>query len=101
MLVRGSVIDAADLDRLMSGPESQTSHDEPIDWLAGDLPTALARLEEAMIRRALAATNGNRTEAARRLGIQRQLLYAKLERYGLDRAQASENTTPPVRKADA
>ncbi|TXM87188.1 sigma-54-dependent Fis family transcriptional regulator, partial [Methylobacterium sp. WL122] len=26
---------------------------------------------------------GNRTAAARRLGIQRQLLYAKIERYGL------------------
>lgn len=37
-----------------------------------------------MIRNALAATSGNRTEAARRLGIHRQLLYAKIKEYGCD-----------------
>jgi two-component system NtrC family response regulator len=54
------------------------------DWLAGDLPTAVARLEAEMIRRALATAGGNRADAARRLGIHRQLLYEKLKRYGLD-----------------
>ncbi len=37
-----------------------------------------------MIRRALAAANGNRAEAARRLGIHRQLLHEKIKRHGLD-----------------
>ena len=37
-----------------------------------------------MIRRALAACGGNRAEAARRLGIHRQLLYEKMRRYGLE-----------------
>ncbi|MBC7634714.1 MAG: sigma-54-dependent Fis family transcriptional regulator, partial [Acetobacteraceae bacterium] len=37
-----------------------------------------------MIRRATAASGGNRAEAARRLGVQRQLLYDKMRRYGLD-----------------
>ena len=37
-----------------------------------------------MIRRALAAAAGNRAEAARRLGIHRQLLYEKLKRYGIE-----------------
>jgi DNA-binding NtrC family response regulator len=54
------------------------------DWLVGDLPGAVARLETEMIRRALAACGGNRTEAARRLNIHRQLLYEKLRRYELD-----------------
>ena len=36
-----------------------------------------------MLRRALAESGGNRTEAARLLGIHRQLLYEKLRRYGL------------------
>ena len=54
------------------------------DWLAGDLPGAVARLETEMIRRALAACGGNRTEAARRLNIHRQLLYEKIRRYDLD-----------------
>jgi two-component system NtrC family response regulator len=79
-LVRRPVIDAADLDFLTAAkpPAGDT------DWLAGDLDTAVARLETAMIRRALAAAGGNRTEAARRLGIHRQLLHTKLRRYGLE-----------------
>ena len=37
-----------------------------------------------MIRRALAQAGGNRTEAARRLNIHRQLLYEKLKKYGIE-----------------
>jgi two-component system NtrC family response regulator len=79
-LVRRPVIDAADLAFLTAAqpPPSDT------DWLAGDLETAVARLESAMITRALVAAGGNRTEAARRLGIHRQLLHTKLRRYGLE-----------------
>jgi two-component system NtrC family response regulator len=65
-----------------------------------DLPAAVARLEETMIRKALEACGGNRTEAARRLNINRQLLYAKMQRYGLAGADASENPTPAVAKDD-
>jgi DNA-binding NtrC family response regulator len=54
------------------------------DAPSGDLPSAVARLEADMIRRALAATQGNRAEAARRLGIHRQLLYEKMRRYGIE-----------------
>jgi two-component system NtrC family response regulator len=77
-LARSAVIAAADLDFLGAATPSES------DWLAGDLPTAVARLEVAMIRRALDAAGGNRAEAARRLNIHRQLLYEKLRRYGLD-----------------
>ena len=59
--------------------------DAPADARAEEsLPAALARLEESMIRKALAEADGNRAEAARRLGIHRQLLYARLREYGLD-----------------
>ncbi|MCW3474143.1 sigma-54-dependent transcriptional regulator [Limobrevibacterium gyesilva] len=68
-----------------------------VDWLEGDLPTALARLEAAMIRRALDAAGGNRAEAARRLNIHRQLLYEKMRRHGLD---MSANRTGSVGNAD-
>ncbi len=78
VLARRPVIGAGDLDFLHAPP------DAPPDWLDGDLPGAIARLEAAMIRRALAAAQGNRTEAARRLGIHRQLLYEKLRRYGIE-----------------
>jgi DNA-binding NtrC family response regulator len=46
-----------------------------------------------MIRRALAASAGNRALAAERLGIRRQLLYQKLARYGLE---VSQNGTQNV-----
>ncbi len=92
-LSRHPVIAAADLAFLQgSVAVSET------DWLAGDLPTALARLEAAMIRRALVASGGNRAEAARRLGIHRQLLYQKLERHGPD---VSDYRTESVGKPDA
>jgi two-component system response regulator AtoC len=44
---------------------------------------ALAALERELIRRALEAAGGNRAEAARRLGINRRLLYTKLEEHKL------------------
>jgi DNA-binding NtrC family response regulator len=69
--------------------------------LDGDLPSALAKLEVAMIRKALAACGGNRTEAARRLNINRQLLYTKMQRYGIAEPAVSGKPTPPVGKADA
>lgn len=47
------------------------------------LPDAVRRLEETMIRQALAASGGNRAEAARSLGIHRQLLHTKMRLYGL------------------
>jgi len=92
-LVRQPVVAATDLDFLVdpAGPVL----DAP-DWLAGDLPTALARLEAEMIRRALDASHGNRAEAARRLGIHRQLLHTKLTRL-----EASASRTGPVVSADA
>ena len=78
-LSRGPVITADDLAFLTAG----TPQASVVDWLEGDLPTAMARLERAMIDRALSATGGNRAEAARRLNINRQLLYEKARRYAL------------------
>ncbi|MGI4806567.1 MAG: sigma-54-dependent transcriptional regulator [Janthinobacterium lividum] len=79
-LVRGPVVEARDL--VFLNP-ARTEPPEQ-DWLDGDLDTAIARIETAMIRRALAASGGNRAEAARRLGIHRQMLHTKMRRLGLD-----------------
>ena len=46
-------------------------------------PPSLAELEAAYIAEMLAATNGNKTECARILGISRKNLYEKIARYGL------------------
>ena len=62
----------------------------------GDLAAAVERLERRMIGVALAGAGGNRSEAARRLGIHRQLLHEKMRRYGL-----SEIRTQGVGNADA
>jgi DNA-binding NtrC family response regulator len=44
---------------------------------------SLADTETEQIRRVLAATNGNKSRAAKILGIERKTLYRKLERMGL------------------
>ncbi len=81
-LARHPVLGAADLDFLTTGAPASDPGTDP-DWLAGTLPDAVARLETELIRRALSAAQGNRAKAAEQLGIRRQLLYDKLDRYGL------------------
>ncbi len=84
-LVRHRVIGGADLDlALGASPAGEASATLPADWLEGELPAAVERLERLLIAHALAQTQGNRAETARRLGIHRQLLYRKLAQYGLD-----------------
>ncbi len=91
VLVRGERITASDL-ALVSEEESPP----PLDWPDEDLPSAISRLEERLIRRALARTCGNRAEAARSLGIHRQLLYSKMRRYGLNPSEGNrEEATEP------
>ena len=97
-LVRRPVIAAEDLAFLGSQMTAAEPAAGPTDWLAGTLPDAVARVETEMIRRALAACGGNRAQAAEQLGIRRQLLYQKLERYGLG---VSANGTADVREADS
>ena len=102
MLVRGGAIAAEAID-LPAMRTDRRGGDTADSWLAGDLPGAVARLERTMIAAALREADGNRASAARRLGIQRQLLYAKIERYGLAApgADLSEETTEAVGNPDA
>ena len=91
-LVRRPTVTAIDLRFLGdSRPVPDT------DWLSGTMPDSVSRLEREMIVRALAATEGNRTQAAERLGIRRQLLHEKIGRYGLD---SSAKRTEAVRNED-
>jgi sigma-54 dependent transcriptional regulator, acetoin dehydrogenase operon transcriptional activator AcoR len=50
----------------------------------GPDPTGLQQMERDAILVTLAATSGNRAEAATRLGISRSTLYRKLHAYGLE-----------------
>jgi two-component system NtrC family response regulator len=84
-LVRHRVIGGADLAiALGASPRGPAPDTLPADWLEGELPAAVERLERLLIANALAQTQGNRAETARRLGIHRQLLYRKLAQYGLE-----------------
>ncbi|MGJ7581083.1 sigma-54-dependent transcriptional regulator [Variovorax sp. RHLX14] len=97
-LVRQRVIGAVDLSgdlAVSAGELANAEHDGerngenvdgglPSDWLGGELPATVERLEKLMIGHALAQAQGNRAEAARQLGIHRQLLYRKIAQYGLD-----------------
>jgi two-component system NtrC family response regulator len=78
--VRGPVIGQDDLQL----SQTSTFAESMEELLQLDYHSAIARLEKKLIQRALQASGGNRTEAARRLGINRQLLYSKLEEHGLD-----------------
>jgi DNA-binding NtrC family response regulator len=92
--VHGNVIDAADLATI----EHSASNDaRALDWPDEDLPSATLRLEELLIRRALARCGGNRAEAARILNIHRQMLYTKMKRLGID---VSDEKTPDVLEPD-
>ena len=92
-LGRRPVVAEAELEFLGAAAPSAPAE----DFLAGTLPEAVARLEAAMIRRALAESGGNRAEAARRLGVHRQLLYEKLRQHGIE---VSGNRTEGVGKED-
>ncbi|MEA0735590.1 sigma-54 dependent transcriptional regulator [Xanthomonas campestris pv. campestris] len=86
LLVRGHTIAAGDLDEALGEPlPGDLLQPQPADAPTGtqSLPEAVAQLEKRMIQAALTQAQGNRAEAARQLGIHRQLLYRKLDNYGL------------------
>ncbi|MCG0238813.1 MAG: sigma 54-interacting transcriptional regulator [Firmicutes bacterium] len=66
----------------------------PPAWQGETLEQVVARAERAAIQAALEATGGNKTEAARRLGIAPRTLYYKLERLSL----VSRSQTPSPRR---
>ncbi len=87
LTVRKSVIDRGDLPLgLASSPPPETIE----ALLLLPFGEATSRLEKLLFERALREAGGNRAEAARRLGIHRQFLYAKLKEHGLGDKPSSE-----------
>jgi DNA-binding NtrC family response regulator len=72
ILAPGSRIDADAVREAIEQMDSRESSSE-----------TLADTEAEQVRRVLAATNGNKSRAAKVLGIERKTLYRKLERMGL------------------
>ncbi|HOG15753.1 MAG TPA: sigma-54 dependent transcriptional regulator [Syntrophales bacterium] len=62
-------------------PQKPPAGDSAAEAAAGD--TVLEEVEKATILKTLAAAGGNKSEAARRLGITRRTLHLKLRKYGM------------------
>ena len=77
VLSRGHLLDTADL-RLL-GEESLPEPDDQI--VEDDLPGSLEAVERTTILKTLELAGGNKSEAARRLGITRKTLHKKLKKY--------------------
>ncbi len=77
ILAKSEVIEIWDLPRALQGAEKRT-HGVPL-WEA-----SLADVESEHIRRVLRACKGNRTKAARTLGISRSTLWRKMQQYGIE-----------------
>jgi transcriptional regulator with GAF, ATPase, and Fis domain len=94
LLARGLQIDVGDLSLPNTGVSlrlARGSQEVPVATLASlassvddnvlDLRTALEQVERQLIDRALSKANGNRTEAAALLGLNRTTLVEKLRKY--------------------
>ena len=81
VLCAGEVIDVGDLPDGLRLDAASTA--APMDDDDLSLHGAVARVEKQLILRALERAKGNRSAAARLLGIGRPQLYAKLEEHGL------------------
>ena len=67
----------AETNRNDSGPDNVTPN------IAMDGATPLEEVEKTTILNTLEASGGNKSEAARRLGITRKTLHKKLKAYGV------------------
>jgi len=98
VLTRGAQVTTSDLPAYVltaSGEEP----DPPFD-LDGSLPARVAALERQAIREALENTDGNQTQAAKRLGISERALRYKLAKYrSSSSGEAAKNVAFAVRNA--
>jgi len=76
LLSEGDMVDASDLSVTRAKPDNIESQDTNFTLLEG--------VERNAIVQMLKETNGNKLEAAKRLGIGRQTLYNKIKAYGIE-----------------
>jgi transcriptional regulator of acetoin/glycerol metabolism len=72
------------LPSALPNPARSTGVALPLEALDGGVPS-MEQGEVLLIRHAIEASQGNLTQAARRLNIAKSTLYAKMKRYGLSR----------------
>ena len=67
----------------MKSLEGEASTASPSETPTGTLREQVSAYEASLVARTLAATKGNQSEAARRLGVSRMTLIEKMKRYAL------------------
>jgi len=81
VLSRSEYLDEQDLPLVIKDAMSDEEKSPSRDAVPADLP--LEDVEKATILKTLESTDGNKSEAARRLGITRKTLHKKLKKYGM------------------
>lgn len=83
VLARSEYLDAEDLllENAPAGTEESAGAVDPIERGPADIP--LEEVERMTILKTLESAGGNKSEAARRLGITRRTLHQKLKKYGV------------------
>jgi Nif-specific regulatory protein len=86
VLAPGRIVGPQDLSEAVRSPDAGTlltRRDVPLPASGASLHGAVEALERRLIADALAACGGNQVHTARTLGLSRQGLIKKMERYGL------------------
>ena len=81
VLSRSEYLDEQDLPLVIKDALSEEQETLSRDTVPANLP--LENVEKATILKTMEATEGNKSEAARRLGITRKTLHKKLKKYGM------------------
>ncbi len=83
IIMRGEYLTEKDLPNLGQETLGLSPAAEPVS-ARPDMPLNLDDMEKITVEKALEHTAGNKTQAARILGVTRKTLAAKLKKYGLD-----------------
>lgn len=81
LMARGRVIMPSHFPQKLNSPISPVPGSADPDLMSLPFHSAVAALEKKLIENALRAAQGNKTEAASRLQINRRLLYQKMEEH--------------------